>query len=315
MLKPPHGVTRRHLLGAAVGSLGWAVPWSLQAQAAGAAPLRVVASFSILADMLRVVGGDALEVQTLVGPNADAHVFSPKPQHAQMLAQAELVVVNGLGFEGWMDRLVRASGYKGPVLVASQGVQARPLGPGSGHAGGPDPHAWQDLSHAQRYVENLRRALVSLVAARPLQTAAINARAAAYGQQLQALDADIRSRMARIAPDRRRVVSPHDAFGYFGAAYGVSFVPAAGRNSGAEASAADVARLIQQLRQQRANAVFIENVTDPRLVQRIAQEAGVGVGGRLYSDALSLPGTEADTYLKLYAHNANAILSALQPTR
>ena len=252
--------------------------------------------------MARVVGGDAVVVSTLVESNADAHVFSPSPAHAQRVAQAELVVVNGLGFEGWLQRLVQASGYRGPVLELSRGITPRQLGREA------DPHAWQDPALAQRYVATLRDAFSS---ARPQQAGAIAARAAVYQQQLQALDHSIRQRLAAVPAERRRVVSPHDAFAYFGAAYGISFLAVRGRNSDSEASAADVARLIQLLRQQRASAVFVENISDPRLLQRIATEAGVAVGGRLYSDALSAPGTEADSYLKMLTHNANAIVAAL----
>jgi zinc/manganese transport system substrate-binding protein len=294
---------------AAVGIAATAVWGWAKAQGPSSSPpatLRVVASFSILADMARVVGGDAVSVLSLVEANADAHVFSPRPAHAQMVAQADLVVVNGLGFEGWLQRLVQASGYKGPVLELSQGITPRRLG------GAADPHAWQDLALAASYVAHLRDAFSR---ARPLQASAITARAAQYQQQMQLLDAHIRQRLAGVPPERRRVVSPHDAFAYFGAAYGIEFLPVRGRNSDSEASAADVARLINLLRKQRAGAVFVENISDPRLLQRIAREAGVGVGGRLYSDALSAPGTEADTYLKMFTHNAETIVSALTQPR
>ncbi len=292
--------TRRHWLAAASGS-GLAL--LLTPAAVQAAPLRVVASFSLLADLLQAVGGSTISVQTLVGPGADAHVFTPTPIDAQRLAQAELVVVNGLGFEGWLDRLVRASGYKGPVLVATQGVTLLQRG------GRPDPHAWQSLVAAQRYVENLREALVRL---RPAAAAEINARAAAYTLQLADLDASIRQRMAKVPPTERRIVTSHDAFGYFGQAYGLEILAAQGWNTGSEASAADVARLIRQLKAQNARALFVENISDPRLMERVAREAGARVGGTLYSDALSPPGTEADTYLRLMAHNANTVLAALQ---
>lgn len=267
------------------------------------APLRVVASFSLLADMLREVGGDAISVHALVGPGADAHVFNPRPADAQRVAQAELVVVNGLGFEGWLDRLVRASGYRGPVLVATQGVTLLQRG------GQPDPHAWQSLVAARRYVENLRAELVRL---RPAAAPDINTRAAAYSQRLAELDASIRQRMASVAPAERRIVTSHDAFAYFGQAYGVQIIAAQGWNTGSEASAADVARLIRQLKAQSARALFVENISDPRLLERVAREAGARIGGTLYSDALSPPGTAADTYLRLMAHNANTVLAALQ---
>jgi len=292
--------TRRQLLATAVCSGAAVLTPAARAQTA---PLRVVASFSLLADMLREIGGDTISVHALVGPGADAHVFTPRPADAQRVAQAELVVVNGLGFEGWLDRLVRASGYTGPVLVATQGVTLLQRG------GRPDPHAWQSLVAAQRYVENMREALVRL---RPAAATAINARAAAYTHGLVQLDTRVRTRLAAIPEAERRIVTSHDAFAYFGQAYGLQILAAQGWNTGSEASAADVARLIRQLKAQRARALFVENVSDPRLMQRLAQEAGARVGGTLYSDALSPPGTVADTYLRLMAHNAETILAALQ---
>ncbi len=266
------------------------------------APLRVVASFSILADLAREVGGSAVVVHSLVGADADAHHFSPKPQHAQQLARAELVVVNGLGFEGWLDRLVSASGYRGPVLVVTEGLQPRRAGATA------DPHFWHDLVLTQHAVGRLQQALS---AARPAQAALFAKRAGAYQQQLQALHLQTLQRLAAVATDRRRVVSPHDAFGYLGAAYGIEFLPVRVRASGGEASAAEVARLIALLRQKKAQALFVENISDPRLLERIAREAGVSIGGRLYSDALSAPGTEADSYLKLMRHNTQALVAAL----
>ena len=265
-------------------------------------PLRVVASFSILADMVRNVGGDAIDLSTLVGPDADAHVFEPTPADAKRLADADLVVVNGLGFEGWLVRLVRASGYKGPVAVASAGITARRLGKE------PDPHAWQDLTHARRYVFNVRDALTN---ARPAQAPGFEQRAAAYVERIAALDDELRKTFDAIPKIQRRVITAHDAFGYLGAAYGIEFLAPQGMNTDSQPSAAAVARLIDQIRKQGVRAVFVENISDPRLVERIAREGGAAVGGRLYSDALSPPGTAADTYLKLFAHNAAAIASGL----
>jgi len=279
---------------------------ALPASAQQARPLRVVASFSILADMLRNVGGDAVDVTALVGPDADAHVFEPSPADARRLADADLVVVNGLGFEGWLDRLIRASGYRGPVTIASAGIEPRKFGKE------PDPHAWQDLTHARRYALNLRDALIK---ASPANTSYFEQRAAQYVAQLAALDHDVRNRFAAIPMEQRRVITSHDAFGYFGAAYGIKFLSAQGLSSHSEASASGVARLVEQIRREGVRAVFAENITDPRLVERIAREGGAVVGGRLYSDALSKPGTQADTYLKLFAHNAGAIAASLAPRR
>lgn len=283
-----------------------ALPLPVFAQSTTPRPLRVVASFSILADMAREIGGSAVEVAALVGPDSDAHVFQPSPADARRLANAELVVVNGLGFEGWMDRLVRSSGYRGPVLVTSEGVPVRRMGRE------PDPHAWQDLANAQRYAANLRDAMAR---ARPASAAEIGQRCASYIERLQALDREVRARFDAVPRQHRRVISSHDAFGYFGAAYGIEFLAPQGMNTDSEASAASVARLIDQIRREDVRAVFVENISDPRLVQRIAREGGGIVGGRLYSDALSAPGTEADTYLKLFAHNATTIASALSAKR
>lgn len=276
---------------------------ALPLHAQGAKPLQVVASFSLLADMAREVAGDAAQVHALVGPNADAHVFEPRPADAQRLAKADLVIVNGLHFEGWIDRLVRSSGYRGPVVVASAGITPRRLGPGV------DPHAWQSLVHAQHYVENIRAALV---AAAPAQAAAIDARAHAYTARLAALDARARAAFAAIPREQRRVVSTHDAFGYLGDAYGVTFIAPRGWNTESEASAASVAAVIREVRRHEARALFVENITDRRSIERIAQETGARVGGTLYSDALALPGKGPDTYLKLMAHNVETIAGALE---
>ena len=271
---------------------------------AQAAPGRIVVSFSLLADIVRQIAPPAFEVQALVGPDADAHVFEPRPADARRLAEAELVVVNGLGFEGWIDRLVKASGYRGAVVVASRDVQPRKVG------GGADPHAWQDLAHARRYVATLAQVLVERW---PAQAAAVRERTAAYDARLAALDAEVRAKLGAIPREQRRVISSHDAFGYFGAAYGVDFLAAQGWNTHSEPSAAAVSRLIQQIRAQRVRALFVENISDPRLLQRIAKDSGGRVGGTLYSDALSGPGGPAATYLDLFAHNARTIASALAP--
>jgi zinc/manganese transport system substrate-binding protein len=287
-------------------SLGWiaAAASPRWARAQPAHRLRVVASFSILADIVHNVGGEHIELSMLVGPDADAHVFEPTPAHAKQLAAADLVVINGLGFEGWLGRLVRASGYKGPVVVATAGIVPRRMGKE------PDPHTWQDLAHARRCVNNVRGALST---ARPVYSADFERRAARYLERIDALDAELRKAFEAIPAQQRRVITPHDAFGYFGAAYGIQFFAPQGMSTDSQPSASAVARLVQQIRRQGVRAVFAENISDPRLVERIAREGGAAVGGRLYSDALSAPGTEADTYLKLYAHNGLAIARALLP--
>lgn len=268
-----------------------------------ARPLRVVASFSILADWLRNIGGNAVNVHALVGPNADAHVFEPTPQDARRLQEADLVVVNGLGFEGWIDRLIKASGYRGTVVTASTGIEPRR------QDGVPDPHVWQSLTHAAHCVANLRAALTRAL---PSEAAVLAERSTRYVAQISALDQQLCSRFAAIPQSQRRVITSHDAFGYLGAAYDIEFLAPQGMSTGSEASAASVARLIDQVKRQSVRALFVENISDPRLMQRLAQEGGAVLGGRLYSGALSPTGTEADTYLKLFAHNAAALIAGMQ---
>lgn len=278
------------------------------------APPRIVASFSILADVTRELAPGGSEVTSLVGPNADAHVFEPSPTDGRHLTQADLVVVNGLNFEGWVDRLIKVSGYRGPVVVASRGVKL----PASQEArkrhdhGAVDPHVWQNLAYARIYVANISAAL----AARwPQHLAEIEHRRVAYLARVDELDRRVRDSLNTIPRDRRQVITSHDAFGHFGAAYGVDFLAPQGWDTHSEPSAAAVARLIRQIRQQGVRAVFIENISDPRLVERMAQEAGARVGGILYSDALSLPGGPADTYLKLIEHNARTLVDTLSTPR
>lgn len=282
--------------------VGWGCASPLLHAAAQGRP-RVMASFSILADMVREVAPAAFDVDALVGAGDDAHAFQPTPSDGRRLARADLVVVNGMGFEGWIDRLVRASGYRGTVVVASRGVQPRQ----GGHHGA-DPHAWQDLAHAQRYVRNLADALSVRW---PDHAADVQARAADYLRRMAALDARVREDLDAVPRARRRVITAHDAFGYFGAAYGVDFLAPRGWTTSSEPSAAAVGRLIRQVREQRVSALFLENISDPRLMERIAKETGARIGGTLFSDALSGPDGPASTYLKLFEHNARTLTRAL----
>lgn len=295
--------------------------------AAAAHTPRLVASFSILADLLRRVAPPDFEVSALVGPDADAHSFEPSPADARRLAQADLVVVNGLGYEGWLTRLVKVSGYRGPLVTASDGIGAlrSPGGTGQGsapqggHAGhthdtseGVDPHAWQDLGLARRYVQNIAQALQQRW---PARAAEVARRRDAYLAEIDALDRRLRGLLEAIPRAQRRVLTSHDAFAYLGRAYGIDFIAAQGWTTHSEPSAAAVARLLRQIRQQQVRAVFIENMSDRRLIERIATEGGVRVGGTLYSDALSAPGGPAASYLELYERNVRAIADALAPPR
>lgn len=288
---------------------------------AQAEPIKVVASFSILGDMVSQVGGDDVKLYTLVGPNGDAHVFQPSPADARAVAGADLVIISGLGFEGWMERLAEAAAYKGKVVVASAGVTPREMaeeGEGDeGHAeeghdhhdhGNIDPHAWQDLSNGIRYVDNIA---AGLTAADPAHADAYRARAAAYREKLVALDARVKAAIAALPPERRKIITSHDAFGYFAAAYGLEVLAPQGVSTESEASAKGVALLIEQIRATRAPAVFLENVTDPRLIEQIARETGAHIGGTLYSDALSDATGDAATYIAMFEHNVAELTAAL----
>ena len=280
---------------------------ALAAPAAAQERLRVVATFSIIADFVRQVGGDRVAVTTLVGPNGDAHVYQPSPTDAKTLADAKLVVANGLGFEGWMARLVKASGTKAPMIVATRGVKPRKADDGHGH-GDADPHAWQSVANAKVYVANIRDALME---ADPAGKPAYDANATAYLAKLDALDAEMRATVERIPAERRRIITTHEAFGYFAAAYGVTFIAPQGVSTEAEVSAKDVAKIITQIRKQKIPAVFLENVTDKRLLERIGAESGAKLGGTLYSDALTDEKGEAPTYLQMMQHNVKQLAAAL----
>ena len=297
----PHPLSRRGLL---VAALTLPAP-PVFAQPAPAAPrLPVVASFSILGDLVRSVGGDRVDVATIVGADGDAHVYQPTPQDGRRLAAAQIVFVNGLGFEGWIDRLVAASKTKARILVASRAVTPRKEGEGI------DPHAWQDVANVKIYIANIRDALVE---ADPDGAERYKANAALYLHALGALDAEIVAAIDAIPRARRRIVSTHDAFGYFSARYGVEFIAPQGVSTDAEASARDLARIVDAVKSHKVAAVFLENVVDPRLARRIAAETGAKIGGTLYSDALSAPDGPASTYIRLMRHNVTELTNALAP--
>jgi zinc/manganese transport system substrate-binding protein len=274
--------------------------------------LPVVASFSILGDMTARVGGERIALTTLVGPDGDAHVFQPGPGDARALANARVLVLNGLGFEGWISRLKDAAGFGGVEVVATSGIEPLPPSEHEEHGhehGAVDPHAWQDVGNAEIFVRNIANGLER---ADPDGAVIYRANAEAYLAELHALDEEIRSAMARVPEAQRVLVTSHDAFRYFAHAYGVTVLAPQGVSTESEASAADVARLIEQIRAERVQAVFVENISDPRLVDQIVRETGAHVGGTLHSDALSPPGTPAASYLGMMRQNAAQITAALQ---
>ena len=269
---------------------------------ARAEPLKVVASFSILGDLVRNVGGISIEVTTLVGPDSDAHVYSPTPADAKKIADAKLIIVNGLGFEGWLPRLVQSSGGKAKIVTATDGIAPLRLGNDA------DPHAWQSVGNAKVYVANIRNALSAVD---PANTERYRTNADAYLAKLDALEREVQDAVAKFPPARRKVISTHNAFGYFAAAYGIEFIAPLGVSTESEPSARDIAKIITQVKQAKIPAVFLENVTDPRLMQRISAETGAKVGGTLYSDGLTGEKGDAPTYIDMVRHNIKALTRAL----
>ena len=270
--------------------------------------LPVMASFSILGDLVQVVGGDRVTVTTLVGPDEDAHVFEPKVADAKNLLQTRLLVTNGLGFEPWAQKLVKSAGYKGQSAVASQGIKARPM-PGEKGRAETDPHGWQDPTNVLLYVRNIAAALSKLD---PAGASHYQANSDAYTKELQALDAEAKATFAAVAAEKRKVITSHDAFGYFGAHYGVKFLAPQGVSTDAEPSAKAVAQLIKQIQKEKIKAVFVENMTNPKLLAQLSKDAGVAAGPALYVDALSKSGGQADSYLKLMRHNVTQLANGMK---
>lgn len=264
--------------------------------------LNVVASFSILGDFVKNVGGERVNVTTLVGANSDVHVYTPTPADARSIADAKLLVINGLGLEGWLSRLLQVSSSKAPIISATKGIA--PLQSGFGA----DPHAWQSVVNAKIYVANISDALVT---ADPAGAEIFRNNAQSYLAKLDALDREVRAEVAKIPQSLRKVISTHDAFGYFASAYGIKFIAPSGISTESEVSAHDLAGIITQIRAEKIPAVFLENVSDDRLIRRISAETGARVGGTLYSDSLTDEKGDAPTYIGMVKHNIKALISAL----
>lgn len=279
----------------------------LMSPALFAKDLNVVASFSVLGDMVKVVGGEHVRVVSLVGPNGDPHVFQPSPKDSQALLKADAVFVSGLGMEGWMDRLIEASGFKGEKVVASTNISSRNMVEDGKQI--TDPHAWNSAKNAATYVSNIMHALI---AQDPEDKAYYELRGKAYIAELNALDSWAKNEFAKIPQSKRKVLTSHDAFGYFGKEYGVSFLSPVGFSTESEASANDVAKLIQQMKSEHIKTYFIENQTDPRLVKQIASESGAVSGGELFPEALTTNDGPAGTYVDAFTHNVSAMLNSMK---
>jgi len=290
------------------------LPGIVAAAEPAAVPVPVTASFSILGDLVRVVGGERVRVTTLVGADEDAHVFEPRPADARAIVQSRLLVVNGLGFEPWAQKLARSAGYKGRTVVAAQGVTPRRMADEAGHGahgghGETDPHAWQNPANVVLYVRNIAAALSE---ADPAGASAYESNARAYAAELQALDAWAQAEFAALPAAKRKVITSHDAFGYLGAHYGVAFLAPQGVSTDAEPGAKEVAQLIRQIKREKIRAVFVENMGNPRLLNQLSKDAGVTPGPALYVDALSPEGGPASSYLRLMRHNVTALVAGMR---
>lgn len=293
---------------------------SFGASAALAAPLKVVASFTVIADFAKNVGGDRVAITTIVGPDGDAHVYEPSPADAVAMAKADVVLVNGLHFEGFLQRLVDASATKASIVILTKGVTPIDFKPefadadaaeGARTGGGKtvtDPHAFQSIANAKIYVKNIAEAFC---AADTEGCVSYQTNAAAYTKKLDALEVEVKAAIQSIPEAKRVVITSHDAFGYFEHAYGLTFLAPQGISTDSEPSAADVAKLVEQVKQDKAAAIFVENITNPRLIEQIASETGIKVGGTLYSDALSQPDGPGSTYIDMMHNNIRQIKGAI----
>jgi zinc/manganese transport system substrate-binding protein len=290
-------------------------PAATPSPASSGTRLSVVATFSVLADLVKSVGGERVEIVTLVGPGQDAHTFEPAPTHGVALARAGLVFENGLGFEGWLERMYAASGSKARRVVVTEGIAAQP-----GHAEGEeadehgedDPHVWQDVRHAMHVVGVVRDALAQ---ADPAGAAVYRANAEAYLAELRALDGWVVEQVGTVPEARRTLVTNHDSFGYFASRYGFAVVGTAipgVSTETSEPSAAELAALVRRIKAAGVPAIFAENVANPKVLERVADEAGVEVAPRLYTDALDRPGEPVDTYVKMMRYNVSTIVTALK---
>lgn len=276
-----------------------------------AEPVPVVASFSILGDLVQVVGGERVKLTTLAGPNADAHEFTPSPRDARAVLNARLFVINGLSFEPWAQKLAKSAGYKGVTVVASTGVSVLKMQETSdshGHQEA-DPHAWQNPDNVVLYVKNIAAGLSKVD---PAGATIYQSNAAAYAAELKKFDAWAKSQFASIPVAKRKVITSHDAFGYFASHYQISFLAPEGVSTDTEPSARHVAELIRQMKREKIKAVFVENMSNPKLMAQLSRDAGVAVGGTLYSDALSGPEEPGSSYLKMMQHNVTQLVAGMR---
>lgn len=287
-------------------ALAGALALSLPTASAWAGRIDVVASFTVLADVVRNVGGDHVHVKSLVPANGDPHDFQPSPRDSRALKAAAVTFLSGEGLETWFERLADASGAVRKPVTVSTGIKTHAFNEDGKMV--TDPHVWNSVPNVIVWVANIEKALA---AADPADAAAFKTNAARYTKALRALDADIHARIAATPVARRKVLTSHDAFGYYGREYGVTFLAPLGLSTETEASAAHVAQLIDQIKAEHVKTYFFENSNDARLIRQIATATGAKPGGELYPEALSGPGGPAPTYVEMMRHNTKLIVAAM----
>jgi zinc/manganese transport system substrate-binding protein len=269
------------------------------------AKLNVVATNSIIGDWANIVGRDDIELKMLVGPDGDPHEYEPTPADSVALSSADLIFENGLGLENWLDKLYGSAESRATRVAITQGIEVR-------HVGGDlDPHVWQSVKDAVVMVGNIRDALVR---ADPTHAGHFKARADVYIRQLTELDAWVQAQINSIPAPRRKLVTSHDAFGYFGQRYGMDISGSALESVTTEASdpsARQIADAVDQIKRSGVPVIFLENIQNPKLIDEIASDADVKVGPPLYSDALGQPGTDGDSYIKMIRYNVQTLVRAL----
>ena len=283
---------------------------ALAPPASSAEPLRVVATFTILGDWVNRIGAEDIDLTVLIGPDQDPHGFEPSPRQQAAIAKADLVVANGLGLEPWLERVLRAAEFKGRLLIASNGITPiRFTSDQAGSSSPEDPHAFQDPDLALIYVRNIE---AEIAAADPSRASRFSERAEQYVLELKAARDEIQQRIDTLAPARRRVLTSHDAFNYFGRAFGIEFVPIQPGLETKEISPSNLTSILEEARLGGLAVVFVENMTDPRLAETIAADSGIRIGGVLYADALSPPDGPAPDYLTLLRHNAQTLIDGFR---
>jgi zinc/manganese transport system substrate-binding protein len=271
--------------------------------------IKAIATISIIGDVLKNVARDSVNLIVLVGANGDAHEYEPIPADSVNIAKADIIFENGLHLEHWLDKLYTASGSKAKRIVVSQGVTPRIF---ENNPQETDPHAWQDVTNVIIYTQNVRDALIAID---PANKDKYFANAKDYIEKLQSLDSWVKAELALIPVEKRKLVTNHDALGYFANRYGFKIIGAvipSATTEAADLSAQQTIQLLEIIKSNGVHAIFSENMANPNLVETLSKEAGVQVGPDLYTDTLDPVGSQGDTYLKMIRYNVGVFQKYLK---